>query len=103
MTTLGKVTAVSVSAVKGIPKVNVPGALLVANHGISGDAHAGPGLRQVSLLPLESVEKMRRLGADVAPGSFAENITTVDLDMSGVAVGSTIRIGQRMPQSVCDL
>ena len=32
--------------------------------------------RQLSLLAVESIQKMRDLGLDVNPGDFAENITT---------------------------
>ena len=89
----GKVAAVSVSSVKGTSKENVPSALLIADFGIDGDAHAGQSHRQISLLAVESIEKMRRLGADVRPGSFAENITTAELDLSILTVGDSIRIG----------
>ena len=49
---------------------------LRVDHGIEGDAHAGPWHRQVSLLARESIEKMRATGSTVGPGDFAENLTT---------------------------
>ncbi|MFN3821279.1 MAG: MOSC domain-containing protein [bacterium] len=64
------------------------------NWGIIGDAHAGPGHRQVSLLSLESVEKMKKLGANVKPGSFAENITTKNFPIEELRVGDWIKIGE---------
>lgn len=89
----GQVLAISVSTEKGTRKHNVSEALLVANSGIVRDAHAGPGHRQVSLLSLESIDKMRQMGAVVSPGDFAENITVSNVDLSGVAVGDIITIG----------
>lgn len=90
----GRVEAVSISTQKGVPKANVPEAQLEAGFGIVGDAHAGNGHRQVSLLAGESIDRLRRNGAKVAPGDFAENITTRGLDLDALKVGSRLRIGR---------
>jgi len=92
-TTAARVVAISVSQRRGVPKTNVPAAQLVEDWGIPDDAHAGPGHRQVSLLGIESIEKMRAKGLDVRPGAFAENITTDALDMPHLQVGDRLRIG----------
>jgi len=89
----GKIVALSVSDSKGVPKKNVPEVELLRDHGIAGDAHAGPWHRQVSLLALESIEKMRCKGADVGPGAFAENITTQCLDLTSLQIGDRVVIG----------
>jgi MOSC domain-containing protein YiiM len=94
-TTKGRIRAISVSIDKGTPKTNVPEALLVADHGLSGDAHAGPHHRQVSLLALESIDKMIQKGANVAPGDFAENITTEGIDLQSLALGAKLRLGRQ--------
>jgi len=85
--------AVSVSDRKGVVKENVPLVELVVNHGVKGDAHAEGGHRQVSLLALESIDKMRAAGAEVNPGDFAENITTKGLAVDKLPVGTRLRIG----------
>lgn len=90
----GIVAAISISARKGIPKTNVPEAVLVEDWGIEGDVHAGKWHRQVSLLAIESIEKMRAKGLDVGPGAFAENITTEFVDIPHLTVGDRIRIGE---------
>jgi len=72
----GTVVAVCISGKKGERKIPSESARLRENHGIVGDAHAGEGDRQVSLLAEESIRKMRALGLDVGAGDFAENITT---------------------------
>ena len=89
----GTIVAISISASKGVPKTNVPTAMLVADYGLQGDAHAGNWHRQVSLLALESIEKMRAHGLDVGPGAFAENITTQFLDLPHLQIGDRLRVG----------
>lgn len=91
--TKGKIKAISVSEKKGVQKVNVPDAELKAEFGLVGDAHAGPWHRQVSLLGIESIEKMIAKGAKVSPGNFAENITTEGIDLLKLSLGSRLRLG----------
>lgn len=93
--TSGRIRAISVSAHKGTPKTNVQQADLKQDFGVVGDAHAGRGHRQVSLLAFEAIEKVRRHGVTISPGDFAENLTVEGLDLSGLRVGSTLRIGER--------
>lgn len=92
----GVVIAVSISERKGTRKSNMDQVELEEDHGLSGDAHAGPGHRQVSLLALESIEKMRRKGLDVSPGDFAENITIQGIDLVRLPLGSQLRIGEEV-------
>ena len=89
----GKVVAISLSTKKGIPKTNVPAARLLEDWGLEGDVHAGPWHRQVSILALESIEKMRAKGINVRPGAFAENITTECLDIPNLQIGDRMTIG----------
>jgi len=93
-TTKGRIKAISVSEQKGTRKVNVPEAHLRADFGIVGDAHAGKWHRQVSLLGVESIDKMVERGAKVSPGDFAENITTEGIDLLDLSVGSKLKLGQ---------
>jgi len=71
----------------------VGSALLKEDSGIEGDAHAGTPKRQVSLLAIESVEKMRAKGLKVSPGDFAENITTEGIDLLGLKIGERLSLG----------
>lgn len=59
-----------------------------------GDAHAGHGLRQVSVLANESAEQIRAKGLEVTAGDFGENILTEGIDPRDISVGDTLRIGQ---------
>ncbi|WP_425057757.1 hypothetical protein SCACP_22950 [Sporomusa carbonis] len=90
----GKIVAVCTSKNKGERKQNVGQANLLPGLGLEGDAHAGFQHRQVSLLALESIEKMRHLGLDVHPGDFAENLTTEGLDLPSLPIGTKLKIGE---------
>ncbi len=93
MNTNGEVYRISVSVETGAKKTNIDEAVLRPDHGIEGDAHAGSE-RQVSLLPFEAFDEIRRELADIKPGDFAENITTRGIDMSTAAVGDRLRVGE---------
>lgn len=90
---MGYIVAVCTSPKKGMRKKNIGTGQLVVEHGLESDAHAGPWHRQVSLLALESVQKMRDAGLDVNPGDFAENISTVGMDLVSLPLGTHIAIG----------
>ncbi len=89
----GTVVSVNISRIKGVRKAPVPGCLIVPGLGFEGDAHSGEGHRQVSLLALESIGKMRAMGLDVGPGDFAENITTSGIELVSLPVGTVLRVG----------
>jgi MOSC domain-containing protein YiiM len=87
------VLSVNTSDRKGVAKTPQPAIELAVEHGVAGDAHAGPWHRQVSLLAMESIERMREKGADVSPGAFGENVTTSGIVVHELPVGSQLRIG----------
>lgn len=89
----GRISAISISQQRGTKKDNVPGARLEVDSGVSGDAHAGDWHRQVSLLAVESIDKMKAAGAKVSPGDFAENITTEGIDLQSLVIGAKLRLG----------
>ncbi len=93
-TKMGTLVAVSSSETKGVRKRNLESAQLKAGWGIEGDAHAGEWHRQVSLLAQESIEKMRALGLDVSSGDFAENLTTLGIDIPHLRIGDHLRVGE---------
>jgi len=88
----GRVAAISVSRRRGEKKTQVEVAVLGEGFGIVGDAHAGTE-RQVSLLQMERISRVREEGLPVGPGDFAENIVTEGLDLSRVKVGDRLYIG----------
>ena len=92
---MAKVVAVCTSKKKGIRKQSIAEGQFKEEHGLVGDAHAGvvPN-RQVSLLALESIDKMRGLGLELHPGDFAENITIEGMDICKLPVGTRLSIGE---------
>ena len=89
------VLAVCRSSEKGTRKEPVTEAQFREDFGVVDDAHADCGThRQVSLLAIESITKMRETGYDVNPGDFAENLTTEGIDLPSLPVGTILRIGR---------
>ncbi|MEA5144149.1 MAG: MOSC domain-containing protein [Oscillibacter sp.] len=92
---MAKVIAVCVSEVRGIQKHEVPSVTLVADFGIEGDAHAGNWHRQVSLLDVDSVQKVQdKVSFDLAHGAFAENILTEGIVLYELPIGTRLQIGE---------
>lgn len=88
-----KIESIAISKKKGTRKEQVDQASLLEDHGIEGDAHAGPWHRQVSFLASESIQKAREQGLDVTFGDFAENIATSGIDWQKVPIGTKISLG----------
>jgi len=94
---VAKVIAVCKSEKKQTKKVNVGDAYLKENYGIVGDAHGEFNThRQVSLLAIESINKMRELGLNVKPGDFAENLTTEGIDLTILPLGTKLLVGKEV-------
>lgn len=88
-----EIVSFNTSETKGVSKTPVPSLTLLADLGVEGDAHCGPGLRQVSLLAVEDIESLHAGGFQASPGDFAENITTRGIDLTSLALGTRIHIG----------
>jgi molybdopterin adenylyltransferase len=92
---MAKIIAVCISKDKGTRKEDVRQGLLKEEFGLAGDAHADCCThRQVSLLAIESIERMRSMGFDIGPGDFAENLTTEGINLVGLPVGTRLSVGQ---------
>lgn len=98
-----EIVEVSISKEKGTRKENIPEGLLIENHGFRDDAHAGDWHRQVSLLAIESIEKIRAKGLDVGPGDFAENITTRGIDLVNLPIGTRLKVGAEVLMEVTQI
>jgi MOSC domain-containing protein YiiM len=94
---MAKIIAVCTSEKKGTKKEAVKEGLLEEGFGLIGDAHADCCThRQVSLLAIESINKMRSLGFDVGPGDFAENLTCEGVELVSLPVGTRLSIGKEV-------
>jgi MOSC domain-containing protein YiiM len=91
---MASIIAVCQSQKKGTRKEPVTEVVIKEDYGVIGDAHADCLThRQVSLLAIVSINKIRSLGFDLKPGDFAENITTEGVDLVSLPVGTRIMAG----------
>ena len=91
-----KVVSINTSKHKGTRKERIDQVEVLKDHGLKGDAHAGPWHRQVSFLASESIESARQKGLQVASGDFAENITTSGIDWKQIPIGCRLKIGKQV-------
>lgn len=89
-----EIVSLNISEEKGEPKRPVRSAVVKKSHGIEGDAHAGDWHRQISLLAMEDIERMKEKLASLEPGDFAENITTRGIELSSLPIGTRLSIGE---------
>jgi len=101
---MASVVAVCKSKKKGTKKEAVAEGIFKEDYGLIGDAHANclPN-RQVSLLALESIDKMQSLGLNLRPGDFAENITTEGVDLLHLPIGTKIFVGDEVTLEVTQI
>jgi MOSC domain-containing protein YiiM len=92
----GNILAVNISQKKGEKKNNIGCGLFLENLGLENDAHAETGIRQVSLLAKESIEKIRAKGLDVNYGDFAENLTIEGIDLPTLPIGTRLKVGREV-------
>ncbi|UCH50568.1 MAG: MOSC domain-containing protein [Chloroflexota bacterium] len=101
---MAKIIAVCKSEEKGTTKKDVKEGILKDDFGLVGDAHADCCThRQVSLLAVESIDKMRDLGLELKPGDFAENLTTEGIDLVSLPVGTRMSVGEQVVLEVTQI
>ena len=71
---MARVAAVCLSEKRQVRKTKQDSVLLIENYGIEGDAHAGPGSRQISILSGLSLARMEAEGISTCAGCCGENI-----------------------------
>jgi len=97
----GAILATCIGERKGTPKHDASSVRLLRGHGLEGDAHAGNGHRQVSMLADEEIAKVRRAGLVVEPGAFGGNLITSGVDLDELAVGRRFRVGPKPVLQIC--
>lgn len=94
---MAKVIALNISEKKGTIKTPTLKAVFVEDFGLENDAHAGKGIRQVSLLAKESIQKVADRGIKgLCEGKFAENITTEGLILHTLPIGTKLKVGKEV-------
>ncbi len=100
----GRIVSINISDRKGVRKIPVNEAILKADYGIEGDAHASQDWhRQVSLLSVESIKKMQDKGLDVNAGDFAENLTTEGIDLLSLPLGTRLTIANNVEVEISQI
>lgn len=94
-----KVVSVNLGAAVGEKKKPRESCRVLADLGLEGDGHAGTE-RQVSLLAVESIQKIRDRGLEVQYGDFAENLTTEGIDLPALPVGARLKVG---PEAILEI
>lgn len=89
--------AINISEKKGVVNKDIEKGYFEVNHGLVGDAHAGSGHRQVSLLGKETIDKMRKLEVKgFCTNKFVENLTTEGIELYKLSVGTKMKIGEAL-------
>ena len=95
----GRLLQVNVSE-GGVPKLPVPAARITMA-GVEGDrqrevtVHGGPH-RAVSLLGIEAIRRVAAEGHPIRPGTTGENLTTSGFDVSTLAPGTRLHVGEEV-------
>ena len=100
-----RIISVNVSKKKGTKKKSIgdDAANVLLDFGIENDAHAGDWHRQVSFLADESIQKVRDVGIEVESGSFAENFTTVGVDLKNIPMGTILKLGDEVEVEISQI
>jgi len=93
---MGKIVAIFLHAKTRGVKKNVKKAILREDYGLVGDAHAGPGKRQVSFLAVGAIDKITDEGLKSKCGGFGENITTSGIELTDLQAGTRLKIGDSL-------
>jgi len=94
---MAKIIAVCKSKEKRTNNRPIAEGVLREDYGLVGDAHADCCThRQVSLLATESINTMQRLGIEVGPGDFAENLTVEGIDPLSLSLETRLWIGKEV-------
>ncbi|TAL66674.1 MAG: MOSC domain-containing protein [Burkholderiaceae bacterium] len=114
----GVVEAVSVSQTHAFSKTPRQSITLLVGLGVEGDAHCGervqhrsrvarnpdqPNLRQVHLLHTELRQELAATGYVIGPGEIGENITTQELALLELPVGTRLHLGKTAVVQLTDL
>jgi len=92
---MATVVAVCKSKKKGTKKKAGAEGILREDYGLVGDAHADCCThRQVSLLGMESIDRIKEETFEVSPGDFAENLTTRGVELVSLPIGTKIFVGK---------
>ena len=101
---MASIIAVCTSKKKGTRKEAITEGCFKEDYGLIGDAHADSQThRQVSLLAIESINKMQSYGLNLNPGDFGENITAEGIDLVSLPIGTRMRVGDEVTLEISQI
>ena len=92
----GKILAVCCGKVKKEKKIPIKEGLIIKDWGLEGDAHAGKYHKQISLLGLDSMNKMLDQGVKINFGELYENLDVEGLILYRLPLGTKLKIGKNI-------
>ena len=90
----GKILAVCCGKVKKEKKIPIKEGLIIKGWGLEGDAHAGKYHKQISLLGLDSMNKMRDQGVKINFGELYENLDVEGIILYKLPIGTKLKVGE---------
>jgi len=90
----GKILAVCYGKVKKEKKIPIKEGLIIEDWGLEGDAHAGKYHKQISLLGLDSMNKMLDQGVTINFGELYENLDVEGIILCKLPLGTKLKIGE---------
>jgi MOSC domain-containing protein YiiM len=89
-------------------RVPVATAMLIADHGIETDRKGKGGDRQINVMAVETLARLREEGFKTAPGEMGEQIVLAGIDVDNLPAKSRVRLGTTavvevvLPRTGCD-
>ena len=94
---MGEVVSLNISEIRGVDKNRVFTVNAIKDWGIEGDAHSGDWDRQVSIFPIEALEKVPLdKKREVEMGGYTENITISGIPLESLNAGTILKIGEAL-------
>ena len=90
----GKILAVCCGKVKKEKKIPIKEGLIIKDWGLEGDAHAGKYHKQISLLGLNSMNKMQDQGVTVNFGELYENLDVEGIILYKLPIDTKLKVGE---------
>jgi len=92
---MGKVLSINISPERGTDKTSIEEGMILEGWGLEGDAHGGNWDRQVSVFPVEALEKVpENKKEEVLKGGYTENLTITGIPLEKMQVGKILKIGE---------
>jgi len=90
---MGNVLSIHISAKRGIIKTDVTEVKVIEGWGLEGDAHGGDWDRQVSIFPIEALDKVpQEKKAEVLADGYTENFTVSGVSLEDFAAGCLLKL-----------